>query len=132
MTAPFRRRFFVSLSLRSQREIHHGVIRQYRPPDKACHRTLYGQILRPADFHLFKSPNYLREELLIVLDSASSDADRPQVMQKLELMGIKGSTVGLVVPTSYSFNLDGFFPSTVCWLRFSSRRPAIPRSLLHT
>lgn len=46
--------------------------------------------------------------LLVVLGTASSDAVLPQVMRKLERMGIKQSTVGLVVPTGYSFNLDGF------------------------
>jgi aerobic C4-dicarboxylate transport protein len=52
--------------------------------------------------------NSLREELLIVLGTASSDAVLPQIMRKLEFMGIKDSTVGLVIPTGYSFNLDGF------------------------
>ena len=50
----------------------------------------------------------MREELLIVLGTASSDAVLPQVMRKLEGMGIKDSTVGLVIPLGYSFNLDGF------------------------
>jgi aerobic C4-dicarboxylate transport protein len=43
-----------------------------------------------------------------VLGTASSDAVLPQIMRKLEYMGIKDSTVGLVIPTGYSFNLDGF------------------------
>ncbi|MCH3020363.1 cation:dicarboxylase symporter family transporter, partial [Listeria monocytogenes] len=51
---------------------------------------------------------YFREELLIVMGTASSDAVLPQVMRKLEHMGIRSSTVGLVIPTGYSFNLDGF------------------------
>jgi aerobic C4-dicarboxylate transport protein len=51
---------------------------------------------------------YLREELSVVLGTASSDAVLPQIMRKLEHMGIKDSTVGLVIPTGYSFNLDGF------------------------
>ena len=51
---------------------------------------------------------YLREELTIVLATASSDAVLPQIMRKLERMGIKPSVVGLVVPTGYSFNLDAF------------------------
>ncbi|MDR3517042.1 MAG: C4-dicarboxylate transporter DctA [Azospirillaceae bacterium] len=51
---------------------------------------------------------YFREELTIVLATASSDAVLPQVMRKLERMGIKPSVVGLVVPTGYSFNLDAF------------------------
>jgi aerobic C4-dicarboxylate transport protein len=52
--------------------------------------------------------NYFREELTIVLATASSDAVLPQIMRKLELMGVKPSVVGLVVPTGYSFNLDAF------------------------
>jgi aerobic C4-dicarboxylate transport protein len=49
-----------------------------------------------------------REELTIVLATASSDAVLPQIMRKLERMGVKPSVVGLVVPTGYSFNLDAF------------------------
>jgi aerobic C4-dicarboxylate transport protein len=51
---------------------------------------------------------YFREELTIVLATASSDAVLPQIMRKLERMGVKDSVVGLVVPTGYSFNLDAF------------------------
>lgn len=57
---------------------------------------------------ILKFIRYLREELLIVLGTASSDAVLPQIMRKLEYMGVKDSTVGLVIPTGYSFNLDGF------------------------
>ena len=51
---------------------------------------------------------YFREELTIVLATASSDAVLPQIMRKLERMGVKSSIVGLVIPTGYSFNLDAF------------------------
>ena len=57
---------------------------------------------------IFRFLNYLREELTIVLATASSDAVLPQIMRKLERMGVKPSVVGLVVPTGYSFNLDAF------------------------
>jgi aerobic C4-dicarboxylate transport protein len=57
---------------------------------------------------IFKFLAYLREELTIVLATASSDAVLPQIMRKLERMGVKPSIVGLVVPTGYSFNLDAF------------------------
>jgi aerobic C4-dicarboxylate transport protein len=70
--------------------------------------AILGTILRLAGFNIFKLLGYLREELLVVLGTASSDSVLPQVMRKLELMGIKDSTVGLVIPTGYSFNLDGF------------------------
>lgn len=67
-----------------------------------------GVVMRIAGFNVFKLIRYLREELVIVLGTASSDAVLPQVMRKLEWMGVKDSTVGLVIPTGYSFNLDGF------------------------
>ncbi|MCC8403477.1 C4-dicarboxylate transporter DctA [Paraburkholderia sp. MMS20-SJTN17] len=67
-----------------------------------------GMVMRLAGFSVFKLIRYLREELSIVLGTASSDAVLPQVMRKLEWMGVKDSTVGLVIPTGYSFNLDGF------------------------
>jgi aerobic C4-dicarboxylate transport protein len=69
---------------------------------------ILGAILRLAGFNIFKLIGYLREELLVVLATASSDSVLPQVMRKLENMGIKDSTVGLVIPTGYSFNLDAF------------------------
>ena len=67
-----------------------------------------GVVMKLAGFNVFKLVRYLREELVIVLGTASSDAVLPQVMRKLEWMGVKDSTVGLVIPTGYSFNLDGF------------------------
>ena len=70
--------------------------------------VVLGVVMRLAGFSIIKLLNYLREELLIVLGTASSDAVLPQIMRKLEAMGIKDSTVGLVIPTGYSFNLDGF------------------------
>jgi aerobic C4-dicarboxylate transport protein len=50
---------------------------------------------------------YIKEELLIVLGTSSSEAALPQLMAKLENLGCSKSVVGLVVPTGYSFNLDG-------------------------
>jgi aerobic C4-dicarboxylate transport protein len=70
--------------------------------------VVLGIVMRLAGFSVFKLIRYLREELSIVLGTASSDAVLPQVMRKLEWMGVKDSTVGLVIPTGYSFNLDGF------------------------
>ncbi|EON14250.1 MULTISPECIES: C4-dicarboxylate transporter DctA [Pandoraea] len=70
--------------------------------------VVLGGVLRLAGFNIFKFIKYFREELSIVLGTASSDAVLPAIMRKLEWMGIKKSTVGLVVPTGYSFNLDGF------------------------
>ncbi|OAJ58463.1 C4-dicarboxylate transporter DctA [Paraburkholderia ginsengiterrae] len=70
--------------------------------------VVLGIVMRLAGFSIFKLMRYLREELSIVLGTASSDAVLPQIMRKLEWMGVKDSTVGLVIPTGYSFNLDGF------------------------
>jgi len=70
--------------------------------------VVLGGALRLAGFSIFKLIRYLRDELMIVLGTASSDSVLPQVMRKLEKMGIKYSTVGLVIPTGYSFNLDAF------------------------
>ena len=70
--------------------------------------VVLGGILRVAGFSIFKFIGYLKDELMIVLGTASSDSVLPQVMRKLEKMGIKDSTVGLVIPTGYSFNLDAF------------------------
>jgi aerobic C4-dicarboxylate transport protein len=67
-----------------------------------------GAVMRLAGLSIFKFLRYLREELTIVLGTASSDAVLPQIMRKLERMGVKDSVVGLVVPTGYSFNLDAF------------------------
>ena len=69
---------------------------------------LLGSILRLSGLNIFKFLNYFKAELSIVLGTASSDSVLPQVMQKLKNLGIKDSTVGLVIPTGYSFNLDGF------------------------
>jgi aerobic C4-dicarboxylate transport protein len=70
--------------------------------------VILGAVMRIAGLNIFKFLAYLREELTIVLATASSDAVLPQIMRKLERMGVKKSVVGLVVPTGYSFNLDAF------------------------
>src|ERR1700685_4091752 len=67
-----------------------------------------GGVMALAGLNIFKFLAYLREELTIVLATASSDAVLPQIMKKLERMGVKDSVVGLVIPTGYSFNLDAF------------------------
>lgn len=58
-------------------------------------------------FSIFRLIGYLKEELLLVLGTSSSEAALPSLMQKLERAGAPKSVVGLVVPTGYSFNLDG-------------------------
>lgn len=70
--------------------------------------VVLGLIMRMAGFSIFKLLRYLREELAVVFATTSSDSVLPQIMAKLRGMGIKDSTVGLVIPTGYSFNLDAF------------------------
>jgi aerobic C4-dicarboxylate transport protein len=64
-------------------------------------------LLRMYKVNLFRFLKYIREELLIVLGTSSSEAALPSLMEKLERMGCSKPVVGLVVPTGYSFNLDG-------------------------
>lgn len=70
--------------------------------------VILGGILKFTGLNIFKFLNYFKAELSIVLGTASSDSVLPQIMKKLKNLGIKDSTVGLVIPTGYSFNLDGF------------------------
>src|ERR1700730_10951743 len=70
--------------------------------------VVLGVVMRLAGLSTLGFLAYLREELTIVLATASSDAVLPQIMRKLEWMGVKKSVVGLVIPTGYSFNLDAF------------------------
>ena len=69
---------------------------------------ILGGVMRLAGLNILKFLGYLREELTIVLATASSDAVLPQIMRKLERMGVREEVVGLVIPTGYSFNLDAF------------------------
>lgn len=66
-----------------------------------------GTIARLHGFSVVKLIRYIKEELLIVLGTSSSESALPRIMAKLENLGCKKSTVGLVIPTGYSFNLDG-------------------------
>lgn len=66
-----------------------------------------GIIARIAGFSIFKFLAYIKDELLIVLGTSSSESALPSLMEKLERLGCSKSVVGLVVPTGYSFNLDG-------------------------
>ena len=66
-----------------------------------------GGICRVAGFGLFKVIKYIREELLLVLGTSSSESALPGLMEKLEKIGCARPVVGIVVPSGYSFNLDG-------------------------
>jgi aerobic C4-dicarboxylate transport protein len=69
--------------------------------------VVLGLIARFVGFSIFKFIAYIKDELLIVLGTSSSESALPQLMEKLERLGCSKSVVGLVVPTGYSFNLDG-------------------------
>jgi len=69
--------------------------------------VILGLIARFHGFGIWPLIRYLKEELLIVLGTASSETVLPRLMAKLEDAGVRKSVVGLVVPTGYSFNLDG-------------------------
>ncbi|WP_442882015.1 dicarboxylate/amino acid:cation symporter [Duganella sp. S19_KUP01_CR8] len=69
--------------------------------------VVLGTVARLTGFSIFKFIAYIKEELLIVLGTSSSESALPSLMTKLERLGCSKSVVGLVVPTGYSFNLDG-------------------------
>ena len=69
--------------------------------------VVLGSILRLAGLDLLRFLRYIGEEILIVLGTSSSESALPRLMQKLEHLGCGKPVVGLVVPTGYSFNLDG-------------------------
>ena len=66
-----------------------------------------GSILKYTGFNIFRLLAYIKDELLVVLGTSSSEPALPSLMEKLERMGCSKSVVGLVVPAGYSFNLDG-------------------------
>ena len=68
---------------------------------------ILGGIMKFYGLNIFKFLRYIKEELLIVLGTSSSESALPTLMNKLEKVGCSKSVVGLVVPTGYSFNLDG-------------------------
>jgi aerobic C4-dicarboxylate transport protein len=69
--------------------------------------VVLGTVARVAGFSILRFLKYIKDELLIVLGTSSSESALPQLMEKLERLGCSKPVVGLVVPTGYSFNLDG-------------------------
>ena len=69
--------------------------------------VVLGTIAKLHGFSIWKFIKYIKEELLIVLGTSSSESVRPRMMEKMENLGAKKTCVGLVIPTGYSFNLDG-------------------------
>ncbi len=69
--------------------------------------VVLGIISKLHGFSIWKFVKYIKEELLIVLGTSSSESVLPRMMEKMENLGVRKSVVGLVIPTGYSFNLDG-------------------------
>ena len=68
---------------------------------------ILGSIARAAGFSIFRFLGYIKEEIFLVLGTSSSESALPGIMEKLRRLGCAESTVGFVIPTGYSFNLDG-------------------------
>jgi len=69
--------------------------------------VILGTILRFYKSSIFKLLSHIKEEIFLVLGTSSSESALPQLMQKMEKFGCKKSVIGLVIPSGYSFNLDG-------------------------
>lgn len=69
--------------------------------------VVLGSVARANGFSIFKFVNYIKEELLIVLGTSSSESVLPRMLDKMEKLGCKKSVVGLIIPIGNSFNLDG-------------------------
>jgi aerobic C4-dicarboxylate transport protein len=85
-----------------------------------------GAVARACGVSLFRLLHYFREEILIVAATTSSETVLPRLVQKLEALGCEESVVGLVVPTGYSFNLDGtclYLATAVVFLAQATNTP---------
>ena len=91
--------------------------------------VVLGLVARYNGFSILKLVRYIREELLLVLGTSSSEAALPTLMQKMERAGCSKSVVGLVVPTGYSFNLDGTNSYRTLAALFIAQACDIPLSL---
>lgn len=90
-----------------------------------------GLIARAAGFNIFRFLAYLRDELFIVLGTSSSESALPALMEKLQRLGCSKSVVGLVVPTGYSFNLDGTNIYMTLTTLFIARAMGVELDLTH-
>lgn len=88
-------------------------------------------VARLAGFSLWKFLKYIREELVLVLGTSSSESALPRLMGKLERLGCEKSTVGLVVPSGYCFNLDGSCINMTVLAIFIAQALDIDVSLYH-
>ncbi|MDM0116046.1 dicarboxylate/amino acid:cation symporter [Variovorax sp. J22R133] len=92
--------------------------------------VVLGLVCRMTGFSLFSFLRYIREELLIVLGTSSSESALPRLMAKLERLGCNKSVVGLVVPAGYSFNLDGSCINMTVLAIFIAQATDTPLSLV--
>ncbi|MGC1329325.1 dicarboxylate/amino acid:cation symporter [Pseudomonas sp.] len=69
--------------------------------------VVLGAVAKACGFNILRFMGYIKEELLVVLGTSSSEVVLPQIMEKMERLGCSRPVVGLVIPTGYSFNLDG-------------------------
>jgi aerobic C4-dicarboxylate transport protein len=90
-----------------------------------------GSVMKLTGFSLFRLLNMIKEEILIVLGTSSSEAALPGLMEKMEKIGCSRSVVGLVIPTGYSFNLDGTSIYLTMAAVFLAQATGTPLNLSH-
>ena len=90
-----------------------------------------GTVAKIAGFSLWRFVRYIKDEILIVLGTASSESALPRLLIKLERLGCAQQTVGLVLPTGYAFNLDGTSLFMAMGVMFISHAYGVPLTLDH-
>lgn len=93
--------------------------------------VVLGVIAKLAGFSLWRFLRYIKEEILIVLGTASSESALPRLLVKLQRLGCAKQTVGLVLPTGYAFNLDGTSIFMAMGVMFISHAYGVPLTLDH-
>ncbi|MGJ7505801.1 cation:dicarboxylate symporter family transporter [Variovorax sp. GT1P44] len=93
--------------------------------------VVLGLIAKFAGFSLWRFLRYIKDEILIVLGTASSESALPRLLIKLERLGCAKQTVGLVLPTGYAFNLDGTSIFMAMGVMFISHAYGVPLSIDH-
>ncbi len=92
---------------------------------------ILGGVMKLMGYRLFRLLKFIKEEILIVLGTSSSEAALPGLMEKMEKIGCSRSVVGLVVPTGYSFNLDGTSIYLTMAAVFLAQATGTPLNLFH-
>lgn len=93
--------------------------------------VVLGIVARLAGFSLWRFLRYIKDEILIVLGTASSESALPRLLIKLQRLGCARQTVGLVLPTGYAFNLDGTSLFMAMGVMFISHAYGVPLTLDH-